>query len=40
MRDVLPNLLQEIENQTALSLLNRIETYMETLLERLIEASV
>lgn len=37
---MLPNLLQEIENQTALSLLNRIETYMETLLERLIEASV
>lgn len=39
VRDVMPNLLQEIENHTALSLLSRIETYMESLLERLIEAS-
>lgn len=36
VRDVMPNLLQEIENSTALSLLSRIETYMESLLERLI----
>lgn len=39
VRDVMPNLITEIENNTALSLLSRIETYMESLLERLIEAA-
>lgn len=40
VKEYMPNLIPEGENNTALVLLSYMETYMERLLEKLIEASM